>query len=141
MKPKTRPDPTATTAPWNLLGSAGQQQAAAVTACGTALFEGFEEMRKVQARTAQDCAERQAAIAEKLKRPGGAGEVLALQAELVGWGIEGAARYWQEIGAAALEMQTRMLGSMGQLVDSEAVLEAAAAFDRMTGREASEGRS
>lgn len=136
MKAKTSAVVDATQAPWNLLSSAGQQQAVAATECATAMFRGFEEMRKVQEQAAHASAERHAIVANKLKAGCGPGDLLAMQVELLQFDIDGVTRYWRQLGAAALEMQTRMMGSYTQLVDNDTLLEAAAAIDRATGREA-----
>jgi hypothetical protein len=39
--------------------------------------------------------------------------------------------YWQQIAGAALEMQTEMMGCATHLLDSESLLESAAAFEAL----------
>jgi len=129
----SRPD-AGTQTPWNMLAEAGRQQVAVATGCATEMFRGFEAMRKVQEDAAHAAAQRHAAMAEKLKSPCGPQDLMALQAELMQFDVSSATRYWQELGAAAVEMQTRMMGCCGQLVDNQALLEAASAFDTATGR-------
>jgi hypothetical protein len=138
MKSKTSPASASANAsqPWNILGAAGQQQVAVATECATELFRGFEAMRKVQEQAAQAAARRHATVSEKLQGGCTPADLLALQSELFQFDVEGATKYWQQLGAAAMEMQTRMLGCVNHLVDSDAFLEAASAIDTATGREA-----
>ena len=136
MKTKnSAPAPASPTLPWNTLGGAGQQQVAAATECATEMFRGFEAMRKVQEQAAHAAAQRHAKVTERLQRRCGPEEILALQTELLQFDVEGATRYWQQLGAAAMEMQTRVLACLNHLVESEALLQAASAIDTATGRD------
>lgn len=134
MNPKTSPTDASTALAWNALGGTGQQQALAATKCATEMFRGFEAMRKVQEQAAHAAAQRHAAVTEKLKNRFGPSDLLAVQAELMQFDFDAATRYWQQLGAAAMEMQTRMLGCVNHLVGSDALLEAASAIDTATGR-------
>ena len=126
----------AAAAPVNALAEAGRTQAAAASECMAAMFRGFEEMRKVQESAAHAAAERHAVIAGKLRTAADPASVLALQAELMRFGVERFAQYWQALAAVGMEMQTRMLAPFGRLADSGALLEAASAFDKATDRAA-----
>lgn len=135
MKPRTS-SPASVSAPlaWGLPGANGQGQIAAATECATEMFRGFEAMRKVQEQAAHAAAQRYANVTQRLKGRCGPEDILAVQTELLQFDVEGSTRYWQELSAAAMEMQTRMLGCLNHLATSEALLEAAATFDAATGR-------
>lgn len=112
---------------WNPLADLGRQQMAVAAEGASAMFRGFETMRKIQEQAAHQARVRHAAAAEKLKEGCPANELLAIQADLLRFDIEAATRYWQQLGAAALEMQTEMMGCATHLADTEAMLEAASA--------------
>lgn len=105
--------PTAQT-PWDILTNAGQQQAAAGTECAAEMFRGFEQMRKVQEHAAHAAAARHTLIADKLRSPCGPSDVFAFQVELLQFDVQSATQYWQQLGAAAAEMQTKMMSCVGQ---------------------------
>lgn len=96
-----------------------QQLAAATQAC-CAVFRGFEAIRRVQQRTAHQALAHHQAIAEKLKEPCQAMDLLAMQAELVRFDMQGAALYWQQVASAFLGMQRELLGSAASVAQSEA---------------------
>lgn len=114
-----------TDASWNFMADMGRQQMAVATEAACAMFRGFESMRKVQEQAAHAAAQRHAAAAQKLQRPCAPMELVAIQSELLSFDAEGATRYWQQLGAAVLEMQTEMLGCCGKLVVPDAVLASA----------------
>jgi len=121
--------------PLRKLGDAMQQhQSAAIADCATSLCRGLDGMWKVQAHTAQAVAQRHAAIAEKSKGPCTPRDLVALQTEWLQFGMESAARYWQQMGLLALDMQTSVLGFRNQCAYPDFLLEAASAIDRATGR-------
>jgi hypothetical protein len=128
--------PAAAAAPWNAaaFAGAGSHQVACTTDCWAAMFRGFEEMRTVQERAAQAAAERHTAAASQLAHASGPGDLLAVQADLLRFDVEGAIRYWQQLWASGFEMQNRVWGSLGRMVDSAPLLEAASALDAATGR-------
>lgn len=134
MKSGTTPRTTQTAAGWDLVADASRQQAAAANECAAAMFRGVEGMRKVQEQAAHAAARQHTAVAARLQGPCGPGEVLAAQGEWLRSGGQCAMQYWQGLGAAALEMQSRMIAAWGQGLESAALLEAASAFDRATGR-------
>lgn len=108
---------------WAAFGNAGNDQLVAATDCATAMFKGFEAMRKVQERTAHDAASRHASAAERLKNGCSATDIAAIQADLLRSNLEGARQYWQQLAATGMEMQTRMLAAWNRTIDTEAVLE------------------
>lgn len=115
--------------PWNMFADFGRQQMALANEGAGALFRGFEAIRKIQQQTAHQAGARHEAAAEKLKESCSPNDVLAIQSELLRFDIEAATRYWQQLGAAAMEMQTEMLGCATHLADAESLLEAASALD------------
>lgn len=115
---KTMPPPAAGAQPsLNLMADLGRQQMAVATEAACAMFRGFEAMRKVQEQAAHDAAQRHALAAHKLQQPCDAAELLAIQSELMSFDVDGATRYWQQLSAAALEMQTEVMGCCTKLAD------------------------
>lgn len=128
-----RPAPAApageTPAPWNFIGDLGRQQMSVCTEASNAMIRGFDTMRKLQEQAAHDATERHAAVARKLQTTSQPVELAAIQAASVRDDLEGAAQYWQQLAATALEMQTEMMGCATHLFDSETALEAARAVE------------
>lgn len=116
-------------APASPLAELGRQQAAVAADVSCAMFRGFEAMRRIQQDAAHGAVERHDAAAKKLRGTSDAADVLAVQSELLVDGLQSAARYWQELAAAALEMHSEMLGCATRLVGSQAVLESASAIE------------
>lgn len=95
------------------LGDLPRQQLAAGTQAACALFRGFESIRKVQQKAAHQALAHHQALADKLKEPCHPMDLLAIQAELLRFDMQGAAAYWQQVAAAMLEMQRDLLAGMG----------------------------
>lgn len=112
----------------------GRQQAAVATECAVAMFRGFEAIRKVQEDAARQAATRHERAAQRLLTPCQPTEVFEIQADLLQFDLEAGTRYWQQLSAAALEMQTQMLACCTQLVDSASVLEAVSSLDAVSDR-------
>ena len=93
---------------WNDLP---RQQMAAAAQANCALFRGFEAIRTIQQKAAHQALAHRRTIAEKLKEPCHPMDLVAVQGELLRFDLQGAAMYWQQLGAAVLEMQREMLGS------------------------------
>lgn len=110
---------------WDGFADLGRQQMAVATEAACAMFRGFEAMRKVQEQAAHDAAQRHARAAQKLQGPCAPMELFAIQSELLSFDFDGASRYWQQLGAAAMEMQTEMLGCCTKLADTDAFLASA----------------
>ena len=110
---------------WNSMADLGRQQMAVATDAACAMFRGFEAIRKVQEHAAHEAALRHASAARKLQHSCSPMELLAIQSELLSFDVDGATRYWQELGAAALEMQTEMMGCCGKLAGADAFLASA----------------
>jgi hypothetical protein len=109
----------------------GRQQRAVATESAGVLFRGFEAIRKIQEQAAHQAGARHEAAAEKLKAGCSPNDVLAIQSDLLRFDVDAATRYWQELGAAAMEMQTEMLGCATHMADAESLLEAASAVDHL----------
>jgi hypothetical protein len=107
--------------PWSVVTDYGQQQMAVATESAGAMARGFEAMRKIQEQAGNRVAMNHSAAREKMKHAREPAQLVAAQSELLGLDAESTARYWQELGAAALEMQTQMLSCCSHLVDSEAI--------------------
>ena len=88
-----------------------RQQMAAAAQANCALFRGFETIRGIQQKTAHQALVHRRAIAEKLREPCHPMDLVAMQAELVRFDLQGAAMYWQQLATAVLEMQREMLGN------------------------------
>jgi hypothetical protein len=82
------------------------------------LLRGLEAVRRIHAEAAQQAAERHAAAAGQL-RGNRFEDVLALQADLLRGDVESAARYWQALADATLEMNAELWGCATKLVNTE----------------------
>ena len=116
---------------FNTVMDFGRQQAIVATESACALFRGFEAMRKIQGEAAHQAAQRHAEAAQKLRGSCQPADLMAVQSELLRFDFDAAGRYWQQLVAAALEMQTEIMGCASHLIDSEAVLEGSSALDAM----------
>jgi len=102
---------------------------AVVAGQGTnALMRGLEAMRKIQERSTHEALTRHTKAAAQLAKPIDPMQFVKLQGDLVREDVEAFAKCWQEIAAAALEMQSEIAACSMQLVDTDKVLEAAAKF-------------
>lgn len=117
--------------PWNLAADFGKQQMAVATESAGAIFRGFDAVRKVQQEAGERAMTRRSALLEKMKAANEPMHLLALQTQLMAVDAENTSQYWQDLSAAAMEMQSELLGCCNHLVDSEAVLQATAAMDHL----------
>lgn len=117
-KPTTsHPTPGADLAAWSDLP---RQQFAACTQACCAMFRGFEAVRRVQQKTAHQALAHHQAIADKLKEPCHPMDLVAMQAEMLRFDMQGAAMYWQQLASAVFEMQGELLGSAASAAQNEA---------------------
>lgn len=107
-----------------------RQQTAAATHAACAMFSGFEAMRKIQEKAAHRALKHYTDAAQRLGRHCAPVDVLSVQMDLARFDAEEAATYWQDLLAAAVQMQTRVAACGCELVDSDKVLEAYAMFDK-----------
>lgn len=110
---------------WNFWADLGRQQLTVATESACAMFRGFEAMRRIQEEAAQQASERYEAAVERMREPCEPSDLLAIQTDLLRFDVQGATRYWQQLAAAVLEMQTEMLGRATELVDTDVVFGAA----------------
>ncbi|HSV35125.1 MAG TPA: phasin family protein [Ramlibacter sp.] len=127
------PAPSAnnTPSPWSLAGDFGRQQWAVLGESSGAMMRGFEAMRKIQEQAGQQAMANNAAALQRLSHAKDPASLLAAQSELLSLAAQSTARYWQDLGAAAMEMQTEVMGSCTHLVDSESLLHATAAMGHL----------
>jgi hypothetical protein len=106
-------------APWDWLADWNRQQLALANQGAYTVCRGFEEIRRIQEETARATAERHAAVAEKLRRPGEPLDLALIQGELLRDDFSIAAKYWQDLTGVALEMNGELLDRATRLVDTE----------------------
>lgn len=110
----TRPDTTAQ----NMLVDAGRQQMALLANTAAILFRGSEEIRYIQQQTAQQATERHETVAQKLRENCTPAELLAMQADLLNFDLQGSAKYWQAIAAAMLKTEVELMACATYLADA-----------------------
>lgn len=116
----TAPQPASDASfPWDWGMDFARQQMAVAAEGATTLFRGFEAMRGIQEQAAREASAHHAGIAERLRKPCSAPEMLALQGELLRYDLDGATRYWMQLAGAAMEMGTELLACSARLVDTE----------------------
>ena len=116
----------------DVMADFGREQFAMCLDASGALLRGFEAVRAIGQRTAQETSARHQAAASRWQHAAGAGEWMALPWSIWQDDLAGATRYWQELAAAGLEAQTELLGcACGHVVDSESVLRGAAAMEAL----------
>ena len=107
-------------APLHLLTDLGRQQFALFAEVAGVMFRGSEAIRKVQHEAAHEASLQHAAVAEKLQDSAEPASWLALQAELLRYDMQGAARYWQQLLGAGMQTQLEMMGCANHLIEVEA---------------------
>lgn len=118
--PHTQAAPTAATpeAAWTAASELPRQQLSLATESACAVFRGFEAMRKVQEQAAHQALQHYSRAAEKLKHAGEPAQLMEIQAELMRFDLEGATQYWQQLGAAAVDMQRELMECCTHMVDN-----------------------
>ncbi|NUO72565.1 MAG: phasin family protein [Frateuria sp.] len=119
-KPSAIADPTTPGADLAALNDLPRQQLAACTQACCAMFRGFEAVRRVQQKTAHQALAHHQAIAEKLKAPCHPMDLVAVQADMVRFDLQGATMYWQQLASAMFEMQRELLGGAASAAQAEA---------------------
>lgn len=115
--------------PWLWAADFSRQQSAVAAEGAAAVVRGLEAMRRIQEETARQVMQRPLVAMEKLRTASQPVELFAVQAELLRTDMETATRYWQQLTAAAMEMNSEVLASTAHLVDADVVL--AVAHGRM----------
>ena len=132
MRRASAPDALAVWGPmaaWSTVLDVPRQQTAAAAHAACALFQGFEAMRRIQEQAAHQALKLHSEAAERLQGSCGLLDVFSIQLDLARFDFEAGARYWQELSAAALQMQAGMAACGCELVDSGKLLEACAVFE------------
>ena len=105
-------------APWNMLGDLGCQQMILATEIASAVFRGSEAMRKIQQQAAHDASLQHDAIAQKLRNQSGPSDLLAIQAEMMRFGLQSVAQYWQQLTAAMVKTHGEMADCTSQVLQA-----------------------
>lgn len=105
-------------APWNMLGDFGSQQLILATEIACAVFRGSEAMRKIQQQAAHDASMQQETVAQKLRNQSGPSDLLAIQADLMRFSLEGVTQYWQQLAAALVKMHGEMADCTSQVLQT-----------------------
>ena len=109
---------TPDTAVPNMLADASRQQMALAANTAAILFRGSEEIRYIQQQAAQQATERHEAVAQKLRNDCTPAEMLALQADLLNFDLQGSAKYWQAIAAAMLKTEVELMACATHIADT-----------------------
>lgn len=109
----------AAAAPLQWAADVGRQQMAVAAEAVAAVWTGLQSMRSIHEESLKAASQRHADASRELGRQVTPNDWLALQAELLRGDFEAAAKYWQQMAGAALEMNTELLGCGTRLVDTE----------------------
>ena len=138
MSSKPRPAQRAAAAParpgatgFDFLADFGREQLAMMMDASCAMFRGFEAMRAVQQETARQSSARHEAAARQLRKTSAPADLMTIPFGLLQDDLQTAARYWQELAAAALEAQTEAMGCAGHLLNTDTALESASAVEAL----------
>ncbi len=132
-KPRTAPAAAATDNGWSTAGDLPRQQLSAATETACAMFRGFEAMRRIQEQAAHEALEHYARATALIRQTDDPKRLMEIQAELLRFDLDGSARYWQQLGAAAVDMQREMMGCCAQLGDNDALQRMSATVDGLAG--------
>jgi hypothetical protein len=108
-----------------------RQQMTVATESACAMFHGFEAMRHIQEKAAHDALTHYSNAAQRLREASDPAQLLEIQADLMRFDVEGATRYWQQIGAVAVDMQNELISRFGHLAEESGLQPAVASTDSM----------
>lgn len=128
---KTAPAVPAPTEALNAALDVPRQQMALAAEGACSMFHGFEAIRHIQEKAAHDALTHYSNAAQRLKEASDPAQLLEIQANLMRFDVDGATRYWQQIGAVAVDMQNELISRFGHLVKDGGVLPAGASADGM----------
>lgn len=131
--PRTAPAVATPEPVWNAASELPRQQLSAATESACAMFRGFEAMRRIQEQAAHDALEHYARATAQIREANDPNRLMEIQAELLRFDLDGSARYWQQLGAAAVDMQREMLGCCAHLIDNDALQRMSATVDGLAG--------
>ena len=97
----------------------------------SAMFRGFEAMRGIQQEAAQQTSARHKTAANRLREATTPADLMTIPFGLLQDDLQSAARYWQDLAAAALETQTEIMGYTGHLINTDAALETVSAVEAL----------
>ncbi len=103
----------------NSLTDLSRRQLALASESISALCRGSEAMCGIQRDTAHETAAYHAGMARKLLEPCPPGELMALQSELMRFGVQSAGKYWQQLGAQMMQTQVDMMTRVSQLLEAD----------------------
>ena len=105
-------------APMNVFADLPRRQLEMMSRTAAALYRGSEAMRKIQQQAAHRASAQHDQAAERLRTSSEFGDLLAVQAELLRFGLQESAQYWQQLATTAMKVQAEMAGSAGQALDT-----------------------
>jgi hypothetical protein len=126
---KSAADSKSSPSAWAPAVDLSRQQLAVAAEGACALFRGFEAMRKIQGQAAHQALQHHSKVAARLQEPCEPADLLAMQVDLMRFDTQAAMQYWQQLAAAAVEMQTQLFGCSAHLLNSDDALETAALLD------------
>ncbi|WP_332739104.1 phasin family protein [Hydrogenophaga sp.] len=129
----TKPAP-AVVAPAEALNAAldlPRQQMTLATEGACAIFQGFEALRHIQEKAAHDALTHYSNAAQRLREAKDPAQLLEIQVDLMRFDVDGATRYWQQIGVVAVDTQNELISRFDHLVDDGGLPPAAASVDSM----------
>ena len=114
-------------APADWMAEWSRQQMAVASENACTVYRGFEALRRIQEQAARAAAARHAAVAQKLRKPESGVDLVFVQGELLREDVTAAAKYWQDLASAVVEMNTELLVHASKLVDTEDLMAATSA--------------
>jgi hypothetical protein len=114
-------------APADWMGEWSRQQMAVASEGASTVYRGFETLRRIQEQAAHAAAERHAAAAQKLRKPESGIDLAFVQGELLRDDVTAAAKYWQDLASAVIEMNSELMSCASKLVDTEDLMAATSA--------------
>ena len=97
-----------------------RQQMVAAAQASCAIFRGFEAIRRMQQKAAHQALTHHQVLVEKLQEPCRPMDLVATQAEMVRFDVQGAALYWQQMASALMAMQRELVGAAAPNANSDA---------------------
>jgi hypothetical protein len=116
---------------WNAALDLPRQQMTLATEGACAMFQGFESMRRIQEQAAHEALMHYTKAAQRLKEANDLAQLLEIQAELMRFDLDGATRYWQQIGEVAVVMQNELANRFGHLANNGGLAPAAMPTDSL----------
>lgn len=109
-------------------GDLWRQELVAAADMMSAMFESFEALREMQARTAREAAALHQSAARRLAQAAPT-DVISLEAELGKFDLEQGARYWTELASITLQSQVKLGQCAMRMLGTRTVNPLQSAFD------------